>query len=263
MLAATLSPTYGIYSGYEHFENVPVRAGCEEYLDSEKYEAKQRALDGPLLPLVAPPQRRSGARTRRCSTSTNVTFLETENDALIAYVKRTGGNIVICVVNLDPHHAQEGVGVVPAELGLPPAFAVARPAHRRALRLAHRAQLRAPRAGCAGPRPAGRGMSSRPRHHWFEADPLWFKTAVFYEIHIRGFFDGNGDGSGDFRGLTEKLDYLQWLGVDCIWLLPIYSVAAARRRLRHRRLLRRSTPTTATSTTCATSSRPPTSAASA
>jgi maltose alpha-D-glucosyltransferase/alpha-amylase len=58
--------------------------------------------------------------------------------------------------------------------------------------------------------------------HWFEQEPLWFKTAVFYEIHLRGFFDGNGDGSGDFVGLTEKLDYLQWLGVDCIWLLPMY-----------------------------------------
>ncbi len=39
--------------------------------------------------------------------------------------------------------------------------------------------------------------------HWFEAAPKWFKTAVFYEIHLRGFFDGNGDGSGDFRGLIE------------------------------------------------------------
>src|SRR5260370_2691385 len=57
---------------------------------------------------------------------------------------------------------------------------------------------------------------------WFERDPQWFKRAVFYEIHIRGFFDGNDDGSGDFRGLIEKLDYLQWLGVDCIWLLPMY-----------------------------------------
>ena len=57
---------------------------------------------------------------------------------------------------------------------------------------------------------------------WFGADPLWFKRAVFYEIHIRGFADGNGDGIGDFIGLTEKLDYLQWLGVDCIWLLPMY-----------------------------------------
>jgi maltose alpha-D-glucosyltransferase/alpha-amylase len=60
-------------------------------------------------------------------------------------------------------------------------------------------------------------------HHWFESDPLWFKRAVFYEIHLRGFYDGNGDGSGDFRGLTEKLDYLQWLGIDCIWLLPMYA----------------------------------------
>jgi len=57
---------------------------------------------------------------------------------------------------------------------------------------------------------------------WFEAAPQWYKTAVFYEIHIRGFFDANGDGSGDFRGLIEKLDYLQWLGIDCIWLLPMY-----------------------------------------
>ena len=57
---------------------------------------------------------------------------------------------------------------------------------------------------------------------WFESDPLWFKRAVFYEIHIRGFYDSNGDGLGDFRGITEKLDYLQWLGVDCIWLLPFY-----------------------------------------
>jgi maltose alpha-D-glucosyltransferase/alpha-amylase len=53
-------------------------------------------------------------------------------------------------------------------------------------------------------------------------DPLWYKRAVFYEVLIRGFFDSNGDGTGDIRGLTEKLDYLQWLGVDCLWLLPIY-----------------------------------------
>jgi maltose alpha-D-glucosyltransferase/alpha-amylase len=57
---------------------------------------------------------------------------------------------------------------------------------------------------------------------WFEAEPLWFKSAVFYEVHVRSFFDANGDGIGDFRGLTEKLDYLQWLGIDCIWLLPFY-----------------------------------------
>ena len=53
-------------------------------------------------------------------------------------------------------------------------------------------------------------------------DPLWFKDAVFYEVYVRGFYDSDGDGVGDFRGLTEKLDYLEWLGVDCLWLLPMY-----------------------------------------
>ena len=54
-------------------------------------------------------------------------------------------------------------------------------------------------------------------------DPDWFKRAVFYEVLVRGFADSNGDGTGDLRGLTSKLDYLQWLGVDCLWLLPIYA----------------------------------------
>ena len=95
---------------------------------------------------------------------------------------------------------------------------------------------------------------------WFERDPLWFKHAVFYEIHIRGFFDGNDDGSGDFRGLIEKLDYLQWLGVDCVWLLPMYQSPLQRRRLRHRRLLRDPSRLRDASTTSASSSSRRTSA---
>ncbi|MFI5043264.1 MAG: alpha-amylase family glycosyl hydrolase, partial [Acidimicrobiales bacterium] len=54
------------------------------------------------------------------------------------------------------------------------------------------------------------------------ADPYWFKRSIFYEVLVRGFYDGNGDGNGDLRGLTEKLDYLEWLGIDCLWLLPFY-----------------------------------------
>ncbi|HVM35122.1 MAG TPA: maltose alpha-D-glucosyltransferase [Actinomycetota bacterium] len=53
-------------------------------------------------------------------------------------------------------------------------------------------------------------------------EPLWYKRAVFYEAYVRSFFDSNADGYGDFRGLTEKLDYLDWLGIDCIWLLPFF-----------------------------------------
>ncbi|MGC8512249.1 MAG: maltose alpha-D-glucosyltransferase [Acidimicrobiales bacterium] len=50
----------------------------------------------------------------------------------------------------------------------------------------------------------------------------WYQNAVFYEVLVRGFYDANGDGTGDLAGLTSKLDYLQWLGVDCLWLLPFY-----------------------------------------
>lgn len=53
-------------------------------------------------------------------------------------------------------------------------------------------------------------------------DPLWYQDAVIYEVHVKAFHDANGDGIGDFRGLTEKLDYIAELGVDTIWLLPFY-----------------------------------------
>jgi len=51
----------------------------------------------------------------------------------------------------------------------------------------------------------------------------WYKNAVFYEVYVRAFCDSNGDGHGDLRGLITKLDYLQRLGVDCLWLLPVYA----------------------------------------
>ncbi|HEX7322659.1 MAG TPA: maltose alpha-D-glucosyltransferase [Mycobacterium sp.] len=54
------------------------------------------------------------------------------------------------------------------------------------------------------------------------ADPAWFKRAVFYEVLVRAFYDSNADGIGDLRGLIEQLDYLAWLGVDCLWLPPFY-----------------------------------------
>ncbi|HEY8209626.1 MAG TPA: alpha-amylase family glycosyl hydrolase, partial [Myxococcaceae bacterium] len=54
------------------------------------------------------------------------------------------------------------------------------------------------------------------------ADPLWYKKAVIYELHVRAFYDSNADGIGDLRGVVEKLPYLQDLGVTCLWLLPFY-----------------------------------------
>jgi starch synthase (maltosyl-transferring) len=117
VLAGTLSPSYGIYSGYESFENAPAQAGSEEYLDSEKYEVRQRALDGPLLPLV---QRLNEVRRAEPALQRieNFRWLETENDQLVAYAKDN----LICVVNVDPFAEQEGSCVVPVSLGFPPAF---------------------------------------------------------------------------------------------------------------------------------------------
>ena len=54
------------------------------------------------------------------------------------------------------------------------------------------------------------------------AESLWYKDAIFYQIYVRAFYDSNGDGHGDIPGLTHRLDYLQELGVDCLWLMPIY-----------------------------------------
>ncbi len=54
-------------------------------------------------------------------------------------------------------------------------------------------------------------------------DPEWFRTAVFYEVLVRAFADSKGSGAGDFTGLTQRLDYLQWLGIDCLWLPPFYA----------------------------------------
>ena len=102
-----------------------------------------------------------------------------------------------------------------------------------------------------------------PAQNWFESDPLWFKTAVFYEIHLRGFYDGTGDGHGDFRGLTEKLDYLQWLGVDVVWLLPMYESPGAATAATTSPTSTTCIPTTGRWTTSARSSRRRTSAASA
>ena len=58
-------------------------------------------------------------------------------------------------------------------------------------------------------------------------DARWYQRAVFYEVAVREFSDSDGDGYGDFKGLTQKLDYLSWLGVDCLWLLPFFQSPCA------------------------------------
>jgi starch synthase (maltosyl-transferring) len=124
VLAATLSPSYGIYSGYEWLEHTAVREGSEEYLDSEKYAIRPRTLGGaPLLGLLRllNDARRAHPALQHLA---NVEFLDTANDGLIAYVKRHEGDVVLGVVCLDAQWAQEGLVDVPGHLGLPPSFQV-------------------------------------------------------------------------------------------------------------------------------------------
>ena len=68
------------------------------------------------------------------------------------------------------------------------------------------------------------GRSARPQQagETLPPDPLWYKDAVIYEVPVRAFFDSDGNGTGDFRGLTQKLAYLRDLGITAIWVLPFY-----------------------------------------
>jgi maltose alpha-D-glucosyltransferase/alpha-amylase len=71
--------------------------------------------------------------------------------------------------------------------------------------------------------PAGTGLADRSRVPApGRQDERWYQRAVFYEVLVRGFFDANNDGTGDLRGITERLDHIQWLGADCLWLLPFF-----------------------------------------
>ncbi len=121
VLAATLSPSYGIYSGFERIENVAVAKGSEEYLDSEKYELKEGRVEGPLLPLA---RRLNEIRrsNRSLQALSNITFLDTANESLIAYAKRSDSDALIVCVNLDPFAAAEGLAIIPDWLGIPAAF---------------------------------------------------------------------------------------------------------------------------------------------
>ena len=151
-----------MYSGFEHYEATPREPGSEEYLDSEKYELKQRALDGPLLPLLARLNeiRRAHPALARFEA---LRFLETESESLLGYARRDGEDVLLVVVTLDPRRPQEGVLDRPARARPAGELRRQRPARRRALRLAARAQLRAPRPGAHRRARAGGGRVSDAR----------------------------------------------------------------------------------------------------
>ncbi|MFJ6295788.1 alpha-1,4-glucan--maltose-1-phosphate maltosyltransferase [Streptomyces griseoviridis] len=124
VLAATLSPTWGVYSGYELCENTPLRDGSEEYLDSEKYQLRPRdweaaAREGrTIAPLITRLNeiRRASPALRQLR---DLHFHPVDQEAVIAYSKRSGSNTVLVVANLDAHHTQEAtVSLNMPQLGL-------------------------------------------------------------------------------------------------------------------------------------------------
>ncbi|MEO8905457.1 MAG: alpha-1,4-glucan--maltose-1-phosphate maltosyltransferase [Polyangiaceae bacterium] len=122
LLAATLSPTYGIYSGYELCEHLPVHPGSEEYLDSEKYEIRVRDWNAPGN-IKQDISRLNRIRREQPALHelTNLSFLNTDYDAILAYKKSAYGNDLIIIVNLDPHAMHETMVEVPIEeLGIGP-----------------------------------------------------------------------------------------------------------------------------------------------
>ncbi|MCK8784047.1 maltose alpha-D-glucosyltransferase [Roseomonas sp. NAR14] len=72
------------------------------------------------------------------------------------------------------------------------------------------------------PQQTGRVIPELSREEQWQTDPLWYRDAVIYQLHVKSFFDSNNDGVGDFPGLLQKLDYIAELGVDTLWLLPFY-----------------------------------------
>ncbi|MFF5495583.1 alpha-1,4-glucan--maltose-1-phosphate maltosyltransferase [Streptomyces aquilus] len=120
VLAATLSPTWGIYSGYELCENTPLREGSEEYLDSEKYQLRPRDWEtaDTIAPLITRLNtvRRENPALRQLR---DLHFHHADKEEVIVYSKRSGSNTVLVVANLDPHHTQEAtVSLDMPQLGL-------------------------------------------------------------------------------------------------------------------------------------------------
>ena len=242
VLAAMLSPTWGVYSGYELFEHVAVRPGSEEYLDSEKYQYRPRDWaayepGGPregqsLAPYLtrlnairrAHPalHRLRNLRFHWVDNSGDRVLLQARAVARRRRGRRRHGREPGLARDQGRHHLP---GHARAGLRLARDVRCARRADRADVPLGT-VRLRSPRPGRrararAHDPPVGH-MNGGDHLPAAGTDPDWFKRAVFYEVLVRSFKDSDGDGAGDLRGLTDKLDYLHWLGVDCLWLPPFY-----------------------------------------
>ena len=173
----------------------------------------------------------------------NLRFLDCPDPNILAYAKTSVdmANTVIVAVNLDPHVAHEGEIQLPlaqfglaadAEFSLEEAFtqrvATCRGTRHRVhldpeinpsmiFRLLPAARHMTPPDDASAPLSRDSGLVQPEA-----VDPLWYRDAIIYQLHVKAFFDADDDGIGDFQGLCRKLDYLRDLGVTALWLLPFY-----------------------------------------
>ena len=239
-LAATLSGTYGIYNGFELLEHEPI-PGREEYLNSEKYEIKVRDWDKPgnIKPYIRDLNRARRANPALQQTS-NLRFLAVEDGNVIGFVKesvdQTNTVAVAIALSRDVHEVWLPLGDVQvgADGDRRNVAAVENlitgeryPLEWGGIRVRIDPGTRSRRAL---PLPGVRGtamnvlssIDTKELTVTETADELWYKDAIIYQLHVKAFADSNNDGIGDFAGLTEKLPYLQDLGVTALWLLPFY-----------------------------------------
>jgi starch synthase (maltosyl-transferring) len=270
VLAATLTASYGIYGpAFELMEHVPREPGSEEYLDSEKYQIRQRDLDRPdsLRHFIARVNRirreNAALHDNRTLRFHSVQHDGAESEHIIAYSKSTAAAPVTPTGRAlykyeassrrrrrrpQPHRGRRQHGPVraPRRLAAPAAaeLGLARTCRTwpttcsamRAIRGAASGTTSSsiptwsPHTSSASPRRATeawqlhacRAPVTSQRRHGAARRPALVQGRGHLPGHVRAFFDSNGDGMGDFRGLTQKLDYLQDLGVTAIWLLPFY-----------------------------------------
>ena len=236
-LAATLSANYGIYNGFELLEHEPI-PGREEYLNSEKYEIKVRDWNKPgnIKDYIGRLNRLRRENPALLQTS-NLRFAQVDDGEVIGFVKESVArdNAVAVAIALSGHG--------PAHVLVPLRRNRHRP-RRRARSLCAPSTIWSPASGtssngaacgcpsirrtippcCSAVKVEDCAVNVLPH---IDVQPkagndLWYKDAIIYQLHVKAFADSNSDGIGDFAGLTEKLDYLQDLGVTALWLLPFY-----------------------------------------
>ena len=234
---ATLSPSWGVYSGYELCEHVAVGREARSTSTARSTssgrgtgrEGRQvdRALPDGAQP--DPAQHPALHHLRNIRFHRAATRMVATAGARGHLHPRGTDDIVIVVVTIDPHAAREtavhldmpALGMGWADGSRCTTCSAGPVTAGGSTTTSGSTRTTTPPTCCTFARQVGGSRAARPRprrSRFLSTTRNWYRKAVFYEVLVRAFADSNGSGSGDFTGLISKLDYIQWLGVDCLWM---------------------------------------------